>query len=43
MVGSSTHSYIVEIEHGNKSVGFDTLCSVADALGVNVSYFFTKL
>ena len=43
MIGSSTHSYIVEIEHGNKSVGFDTLCSVADVLGVNVSYFFTKL
>lgn len=43
MVGSSTHSYIVEIEHGTKSVGFDTVCNIADALGVEVGYFFTDL
>lgn len=42
MIGSSTHSYIVEIEHGTKSVGFDMICSIADALDVRVSYFFTK-
>lgn len=43
MIGASSHSYIVEIEHGAKSVGFDTLCAIADALDVKVSYFFMKL
>lgn len=43
MVGSSSHSYIVEIEKGSKSVGFDTLCAIADALDVRVSYFFMNL
>ena len=43
MIGSSSHSYIVEVEKGSKSVGFDTICSIADALGVQVSYFFIKL
>lgn len=43
MIGSSSHSYIVEIEHGTKSVGFDTLCSIADALGVQVGSFFAGL
>ena len=43
MIGSSTHSYIVEIEHGTKSVGFDTLCRIADALGVEINHFFSKL
>ena len=43
MIGSSTHSYIVEIEHGTKSVGFDTVCSIADALGVKVSCFFANI
>ena len=42
MIGSSTHSYIVEIEKGTKSVGFDKLCSLADALGVEVNYFFVR-
>lgn len=43
MAGASSHSYIVEIEHGTKSIGFDTLCTIADALNVRVSYFFTDL
>lgn len=43
MTGASSHSYIHEIEHGNKSVGFDTLCTIADALDVRVNYFFTEL
>lgn len=43
MIGKSTHSYIVEIEHGTKSVGFDTICSIADALGVEVGYFFSEI
>lgn len=42
MIGSSSHSYIVEIEHGAKSVGFDTICNIADALDVQVNYFFTE-
>jgi len=43
MTGSSSHSYIFEIEHGDTSVGFDMLCSIADALGVHVNYFFSDL
>ena len=39
MIGSSSHTYIVEIENGTKSVGFDKLCAIADALGVRVNYF----
>ena len=40
MLGASSHSYIVEIENGRKSVGFDALCNIADALGEDVRYFF---
>ena len=43
MVGASSHSYIVEIEHGTKSVGFDTICSLADALDVRVGAFFQEM
>ena len=43
MIGSSSHSYIVEIENGTKSVGFDKLCHIADALGTRVSYFFMDM
>ncbi len=43
MTGSLSHSYIVEIEHGTKSIGFDTICAIADALDVKVSYFFMDL
>ena len=43
MTGASSHSYIVEVEHGSKSVGFDVLCGIADALDVEVRYFFTEI
>ena len=40
MLGASSHSYIVEIENGKKSIGFDVLCNIADDLGEDVRYFF---
>lgn len=43
MIGSSSHSYLVEIESGTKSVGFDKLCAIADALDVDVKDFFARI
>ncbi len=43
MMGGDSHSYLVEIENGTKSVGFDKLCAIADALDVSVGYFFTRV
>lgn len=43
MIGASSHSYIVEIEKGATSIGFDMLCSIADALNVRVSSFFKAI
>lgn len=43
MVGTQSHTYLSEVERGLKNPSFDYICGVADALGVDVSYFFTKL
>ena len=42
LLGANSHSYLNEIEKGSKSVGFDKICSIADALGCDVKYFFTQ-
>ena len=43
MLGVSSHTYIAEIEQGAKSVGYDKICAIADALGCEFSYRFIKL
>ena len=43
MLGHSSHSYVNEIEQGKVSVGFDNICEIADALDVDVRYFFMEL
>ena len=42
LLGANSHSYLNEIEKGSKSVGFDKICSIADALGCDVKYFFMQ-
>ena len=43
MTGTTSHTYIVEIENGAKNIGFDKLCAIADALGVRPGYFLEGL
>lgn len=43
MMGKDSHSYLSAIERGTANPGFDEICGIADALGVEVSYFFTEL
>lgn len=43
MMGKDSHSYLSAIERGETNAGFDEICGIADALGVEVSYFFTTL
>lgn len=35
-VSSIAQSYLAEVELGRRSIGFDKLCQIADALNVNL-------
>lgn len=43
MLGYDSHSYLNSVEKGKVCVGFDTICKIADALDVNVSYLVTRI
>lgn len=43
MMGKDSHSYLSAVERGETNAGFDEICGIADALGVDVSYFFSEL
>lgn len=42
MMGCDSHAYLSDVERGLKNPSFDYLCSIADDLDVEVSYFFTE-
>ncbi|MGI6591036.1 MAG: helix-turn-helix domain-containing protein [Eggerthellaceae bacterium] len=42
MMGNESHSYLSEVERGVTNPSFDYLCSLADALDVEISYFFVS-
>lgn len=39
MIGNETNTYLSDVENGYVSIGFDRLCSIADALDRDVSFF----
>lgn len=43
MMGNESHSYLSDVERGVKNPSFDYICCVADALGVDISYFFVGI
>ena len=43
MLGHSSHSYLSRIESGEKIPSMTTVFNIADALDVDVKYFFTDL
>ncbi len=43
MIGRSDHAYISRIECGKQAPSLDVLFDLADALEVEVKYFFTEI
>ncbi|MBE6472885.1 MAG: helix-turn-helix domain-containing protein [Coriobacteriaceae bacterium] len=43
MLGYSSHSHLSRIENGEKAPSIVALFNIADALDVDVKYFFTDL
>jgi len=42
-LGYTNHAHLSRIESGQKAPSLNMLFSAADALGVKVNYFFTKI
>lgn len=43
MIGFSSHSHLSRIESGRKAPNMNVLFLLADALEVDVGYFFTRI
>ena len=43
MIGKTDHAYISRIECGKQAPSLDVLFDIADALEVEVKYFFTEI
>lgn len=43
MIGNTNHSHLSRIESGKKTPSLNTIFDIADALGKDVNYFFTKI
>ena len=42
-IGNSTHSHLSRVESGSRAPSMNMMFNIADVLGKDVSYFFTKI